>query len=497
MNTSSRKRSQLGNSQQSFRSSVSAKTQLVSVQVECLYGLERNLETGSVHSSAIDDAPSSPALSSPPVLIRYLRCRATLPASIPIQNASRVIAMLKCFRKLVPTGRGASSPSIETIFSRFTRIWPKESSVDGSVPSSPTTNALVVHDATNAVDFTIVLPPDLPQSVSVSAGSIYYTLQIQANVRDPVNLTSEVVLYSQEVTVDVPAPEAAYSASRLPKRITNGVVGQAQDHYGILITPDISLHVSVPREILYSRRQHSVFKIHIKLMPHPPEARLPGIAKLEWKLAQKTNLANIQPLERRNNNTNNNNNSHNSSKRTTGIATADIASGQILLPAVKGGGASSEEAMSRSRKDQYIYIALPENSPALLPMYDGNRYLEILHSLQIELFPAAAGNNVSNGTNHDVNGHHHDGNKSNGGGNTFTKSAASFFSKTFARSRGRDGSASIGGGSSGGGKLPWKADIPIKLYFDPTEIPRKASMTSLNGALLARADSERLSIAAA
>ncbi|CCG83945.1 protein of unknown function [Taphrina deformans PYCC 5710] len=469
MNTGSRKRSQIG-STQSYRSSVNTRTQLVSVQVECLYGLERNLEPASPSSSGVEEGA--------PVLIRYLRCRASLPNGIAIQNASRVIAMLKCFRKLVPAGRGANSPSIETIFSRFTRVWPKESSVDGSAPSSPTTNALVVHDSTNTVDFTIVLPTDLPQSVSVTAGSIYYTLQIQANVRDPGNFTSETVLYSQEITVDVPAPEAAYSASRLPKRITNGVVGQAQDHYGILITPDISLHVSVPREILYSKRQHSVFKIHIKLMPHPPEAKLPGIAKLEWKLAQRTNLANVH-LER------------NSVPRRNGVSTADIASGQITLPAVKG-GSSSEEAMSRSRKDQYIYIALPENSPALLPMYDGNRYLEILHSLEIELFPTAndAYSSSSASSNNNNNNNHHGGSGSGGNtartSNNFTKSAASFFNKTFSRSR----------RESGTGKQPWKADIPIKLYFDPTEIPRRASMMSLNGALLARADSERLSIAA-
>ena len=337
--------------------------------------------------------------------------------------------MLKCFRKMHPTGRtGSSAPMTETVYSNFHRVWPKEDVTSANRDDTAKwSEALVTFDATSTIDFKVVLPKDLPQSITIAGGSIYYTLQVQANLRRTAGAAEEEAIYSQELVIEVPAPEAAYSSSRLPRRITNGVVGQAQDHFGILISPDISLHVSVPREINYSKHMHSVFKIHIKLMPHPPEAKLPGIAKLEWKLKQTTNLGSVQ-LD-----------GENSSKRI-GISSDEIASGQILLPA--GSQQASDEAMMGSRKDQYLYIALPENSLSLLPQYYGNKYLEIVHALEVTLFPAAE-------------------HKSS----TFTKSFINF-SRNFGKKREAR-------------KQTWTAEIPIKITFDASELGQIPPLQSL------------------
>lgn len=455
MNSSSQRRAtNTGLTTTKRRGSVGIKSrpQLVSLQVECFYGIDRDSEETAAAVARDEYGGTSSERRPPPVLTRSLRCRASLPIEVPLQSTSRVIAMLKCFRKVQPGVKGGATPMIETIFSKFTRVWPRDiDEEEPVVPSSPASqHALVVHDSTSTIDFTVLLASDLPQSLELSSGSIYYTMQIQANLRHPTNITAEAAIFSPEIKVEIPAPEAAYAAARLPKRITNGVMGQAQDHYGILISPDISLHVSIPREILYSRKLHSVFKIHIKLMPHPPESKLPGIAKLEWKLIQKTNLGSVQ-LDQR-------------SSRRIGLSTASLASGQIMLPTqanAASGAAAGEEAMSGTRKDQYLYIALPENSPALLPQYDGNKYLEILHYLDIELFPAAELGGRSN--------------------NHFAKSAASFFNKTFSRARSGGGGTTQSANSSSSSNSknqPWKASVPVKLYFDTTEIPRKSSVGS-------------------
>ena len=401
---------------------------LVNLVADCTYTFNEDTDT------RLSNADQKPYLS------RCLRGRAALP-NLPLRSASRIIAMLKCFRKMSPNNRAANAaPMIETIYTNFQRIWPQdEAKSDRASPSSGTPNdALISYDATSTLEFKILLPDDLPQSITIDQGSVYYTLQVQANLRAAGSRLEEEAVYSQELIVDIPAPESAYSTSRLPRRITNGIVGQAQDHFGILITPDISLHVSVPREINYSRHMHSVFKIHIKLMPHPPEAKLPGIAKLEWKLKQTTNLGSVQ-LD-----------GEHVSKRI-GISTEEIAFGQILLPV--GKQQISEEAMMGSRKDQYLYIALPENSMSLLPQYYGNKYLEILHTLEVALFPS----NESRPS-------------------TFTKSFLNFSKNFTKRKEAR--------------KQSWTAEIPIKITFDAAElaqIPPLQSFGNMSGNRLALA----------
>lgn len=399
---------------------VTTKPALVGIQVECFYGIEE---------SNGENAPISS-----PVLTRYIQGRVVLPAGVPLQNAARVIAMVKGYRKIQPTSRtGTPAPLVETVYLKFNRVWPEWSEPSGE-PNSPilaqNTSALVLHDSQSALDFTIILPHDLPQSIAITGGAVYYTVQIQTNLLKASRSSKEDVLYSQEVSFEVPPPQSAYCLSKLPMRVTNGVIGQAQDHYGILISPDISLHVSVPREIAYTRRMHSVFKIHIKLMPHPPEAKLPGISRLEWRLTQKTNLGSVQ-LDR------------SSSPKRIGISTSELASGQVIMPPAKDG---SFEAMSGGRKDQYLYIALPENSKALLPMYDGNKYLEILHQLEIELFLAAATAPSAAP-------------KSNG----FSWSAPSFFNKKFLRRKDVR-------------PTQYKAQVPIRLLFEPMEVDQSGTL---------------------
>lgn len=396
---------------------------LVSIQAECFYGLEEG---------SGDNAPAGV-----PVLTRYVKGRAILPAGIPVQNASRVIAMVKGFRKVQQTSRtGLPAPMIETVYSKFNRVWPEQVDPSGE-PNSPVllehANALVLHDSKSALDFLIALPADLPQSISVAGGAVYYTIQIQANLLKASRASTEDVLFSQELSFEVPPPQSAYCLSRLPKRVTNGVIGQAQDHYGILISPDISLHVSVPREIAYTRRMHSVFKIHVKLMPHPPEAKLPAISKLEWKLTQRTNLAGVQT-------------GGSSNDRRTGVSTAEIASGEVIMPPAKD---ESSEAMTGGRKDQYLYIALPENSAALLPMYDGNKYLEILHQLEIELFLAPVANATTT-------------TQPSKSSTTF-KQASTFFSKAFSRRRESR-------------PMQYRAEIPIRLLFEPAEVDQSGML---------------------
>lgn len=379
----------------------------LSIQAECLYGIQEH-----------DDGTHKPMLS------RYIKCQALMPADIPLQSTSRVIAMLKCFRQMHRGARARqAAPMIETIFSQFTRVWPQPGTtgMDDYPSDAAFSKALVVHSKHSGLDFNILLPTDLPQSIAIPGGSIFYTVQLQASLRNPSNVAQEESLYSQELTVDVPAPDTAYSARQLPKRLTNGSTGQAQDHYGILVSPEISLHVSIPQEICYSRQVHSIFKIHLKLTPHPPEAKLPPVSRLTWNLTQRTDLGSIL-LD----------GSHTS--KPIGVAEIVLASGQIVMPT----HSDASDAMSAGRKDQYIYIALPENSTSLLAMCEDNRYLEILHQLKFELFLDT------------------DAMKNNGTG----KSTGSFWSKAFSRKK------------EVAKQAVYKAEIPIKLLFDMTDFTK-------------------------
>ncbi|ORY82078.1 hypothetical protein BCR37DRAFT_36631 [Protomyces lactucae-debilis] len=501
----------------SIAGSVSSRSTSIALSAECLYSMQEPSAT-NLNATQQFHRPSLKRAAEP-VLIRYLRCSAVLP--IPLQQATRVIAMFKCFRKVLPAGaRASATPTMELLYSHFTRIWPKEQDVaaGASAQQEEGVQSLVMYDQNSRVDFVLPVAEDLPQSLSLpGGGSIYYTLQIQANLPIPGKKTGEASMYSQELVVSIPAPESAYSPSRLPRRITTAnMTGHAQDHFGILITPDISLHVSVPQEIHYARQQHSVFKIHIKLMPHPPEAKLPAIAKLEWKLTQRTHIGKVNtagtsdwpsagvfpesPTKSAFNahNTNNAKPTSQSKKNAKlGESKATLASGIIAFanaaessatPGAKGrfssasrhvgqgaaaqakhaaekaaeSDAGAEDAMmGGSRKDQYLYIALPEQSALLQPMSDGNPFLEILHQLEIELFPFHA-QNVAGGAN-------------GSGNNTL--------SKTFWHWRHSLSAWGGGGknkpGSYGEPAMPgqtharerWQAEIPVKitLAFDQHE----------------------------
>ena len=458
---------------------------IISLSAECFYGLEEDDQTDEA-DNGYGDLNFQPR---PPRLIRFLRCRCVLP-DVPLRRTSRVIVTLKCLRRtklssprLSGSNNGSAPGTTETIWSRFSRVWPKDESdgitlagMDDMDPSSVTK-----FDQTNAVDFTLPIPHDLPQSIDYNGSSITYTIQVHANLRTSVRDTSETPLYSQELPIEIPPPESAFTPSRLPKRITNGSMGQSQDHYGILITPDISLHVSVPREINYSRFLNSVFRIHIKLMPHPPEAKLPGIRKLSWTLLQTTNLAHgaTQGTDVPE--------SSSSKKPPAGLTNTTLVSGDVQLASTSSLAGDDKTGMG-SRKDQYLYIALPENSTDLLPEYEDNKFIEVLHTLDIDLYPAAplpSDGLAANGIGGDSS--------PNGVGGVGSRVKDSMFGKirTFGKGLvkpriGRPGSASssptLGSGNGGstfggavgsGKKVVYKASIPIRITFDANEIGRR------------------------
>jgi hypothetical protein len=454
--------------------------------------------------------PSSKRASDP-TLIRYLRCSVVLP-NIPLQNATRVIAMFKCFRKVQPAGsRASTTPTIETLYSHFSRVWPKEGDIaNATATQDDGVQSLVMYDKNCRVDFVLPVAADLPQSLTLpGGGSIYYTLQIQANLVPAAQVNGEASVYSQELVVPIPAPESAYSPSRLPRRITAAhMTGHAQEHFGILITPDISLHVSVPQEVHYARHQHSVFKIHLKLMPHPPEAKLPAIAKLEWKLTQKTQIGHLtkttsdwpstgvwpesptSPMASMHTASNNKQQSSSKNKGKLGESKATLASGLISFsntsetpaaPSRQGrrssagrhgsqnaaaqakqaaaqaaeneaqasmaSGNAEDAMMGGSRKDQYLYIALPEQSAFLQPMSEGNPFLETLHQLEIELFPfhPQAGPNAHSGT----------------GSNALSKTFWHWKQSLSTWGKKNSGQETLGSATSARDR--WQAEIPVKI----------------------------------
>lgn len=440
---------------------------VISLSADCFYGLEE--EDPDEVEDSYADLNFQPR---PPRLIRFLRCRCVLP-DVPLRRTSRVIVTLKCLRrtKLMSPRLGGSSnggaPGVETIWSRFSRVWPKDDSdgvmVAGAEELEP--GSITKFDQTNVVDFTLPIPHDLPQSIDFAGSSITYTIQVHANLRTSVRDSSETPLYSQELPIDIPPPESAFTPSRLPKRITNGSMGQSQDHYGILITPDISLHVSVPREINYSRFLNSVFRIHIKLMPHPPEAKLPGIRKLSWTLLQTTNLAHgARPGADQ---------TDSSTKKVPGITNTTLVSGDVQLSSTSSLAGDDKTGMG-SRKDQYLYIALPENSTDLLPEYEDNKFIEVLHTLDIDLFPAAPATDGSqlDGDAQAPRGARKDGVL--GKIRTFGKGLV----KPRSERNGSVGSPTLGGSTFGGAigsgrKVVYKASIPIRITFDANEIGRR------------------------
>ncbi|BFZ55854.1 hypothetical protein PYCC9005_002895 [Savitreella phatthalungensis] len=435
---------------------------LIALSADCFYGLEEDDDgMASGHDSRFQDLENPP---KPPRLVRFLRCRCILPG-VPLRKTSRVIVMLKCLRSTKgANNRTSGQATQETIWSRFSRVWPVEDADDAVMLDADSTepvNALVPYDHTDSLDFTLSIPHDLPQSIDAACGNITYTIQVHANLRRSVRDLSEAILRSQELPIDIPPPESAFTPSRLPKRITTGGIGQALDHFGILITPDISLHVSVPREINYSRYLNSVFKIHIKLMPHPPEAKLPGIRKLMWTLIQTTNFTSAQ----RQTSIQDSSQSGSGKRSQTNIA---LVSGDVQLASSSGLAGDDANGMG-ARKDQYLYIALPENSPDLLPEYEDNRFIEILHTLEIDLYPLSTPS-VAVGQGDEK------------GGNALQRKEGVFGKLLNSISKRRPGMKGMSGpgaatarqsGGTFGRKIVYKASIPIRITIDANEIGRR------------------------